>query len=71
MEIEFEAAAHIDDQLEVITQVVEVSGARLSLRQEIAREGQVITRATVLVVAIRAGGGPVRLPKQLLARLLQ
>jgi acyl-CoA thioester hydrolase len=69
MQIEFDAAAHIDDLLEVETRVEAVTTARLSLDQQIVREGRVITRAKVLVVAINASGRPARMPKLILASL--
>ena len=67
MSIEFERAAHIDDLLAVTTRVEAASGARLQLDQVIDREGDVLTRARVLVVAITASGKAARLPKPLLA----
>jgi len=69
MEIDFKAAAHIDDQLLVITEVVEVTGARLVLDQTILREEQLLTKARVVVAAIKTSGGPARLPVELRARL--
>lgn len=68
MEIDYRAAARIDDLLDVSTEVVECSGARLELNQTISREGVVVTSARVTAVAIRMGGGPVRLPKVLRER---
>ena len=69
MHIEFDAAAQIDDLLEVETRVEEVTAARFGLDQRIIREGKVITRAKVLAVAIKASGRPARLPKLALERL--
>ncbi|MDP1730463.1 MAG: tol-pal system-associated acyl-CoA thioesterase [Devosia sp.] len=69
MTIEFDAAAHIDDELEVETRVEGVSGARLHLEQTIRRYGSVLARAKVLVVAIKSAGGAARLPKALAAKL--
>jgi acyl-CoA thioester hydrolase len=69
MQIEFDAGAHIDDLLEVETRVETVTTARLHLDQRIVREGKVITRAKVLVVAINATGRPARMPKLILANL--
>ena len=69
MTIDFEGAAQIDDLLEVTTRVRAFSGARLTLEQTLSREGVVITRAEVVVVAIRTSGGPARLPMALRARL--
>jgi len=69
MEIEFLAAARIDDLLTVTTKVAEATGVRLILDQTILRDQTVLTRARVLVVAIKTGGGPARLPPELRARL--
>lgn len=69
MQIEFEAAAHIDDQLTVVTEVETLTGVRLGLNQTILRGDTVLTRAKVIVVAIKAQGGVARLPRDMLARL--
>lgn len=69
MEIDFEAAARIDDLLRVETAVEGGSGARLVLDQTIRRGETVLTRARVEVAAVRIGGGATRLPKTLLERL--
>ena len=65
MQIEFLAAAHIDDLLEVTTEVGSATAARLNLVQTISRDGEEITRADVQVVAIKVGGGATRLPEGL------
>ena len=62
MVIDFEGAAHIDDLLSVETVVEAMSGARLTLAQTIIRDDKVLTRAKVVVVAIRADGSAARLP---------
>ena len=62
MEIEFIRAANIDDLLVVDTTVLEVSGARLTLDQSIERGDELIARAKVVVVAVKAGRAA-RLPK--------
>ena len=62
MDIQFDGAAHIDDLLVVTTEIAAVSGARLTLSQAIARGETLLTRATVVVVAIRTSGGPARMP---------
>jgi acyl-CoA thioester hydrolase len=69
LSIEFDAAAHIDDVLTVETRVEASTGARLALDQQISRQGRVITRAKVLVVAVTAAGRPARMPKAVLAGL--
>lgn len=67
MEIQFDGAAHIDDLLVVTTEVASLSGARLTLRQTIAREEVILTRAVVLLVAIKTAGGPARMPQAIRA----
>lgn len=68
MEIQFDGAAHIDDLLTVTTEIAAISGARLTLSQAILRDQTVLTRANVVVVAIRTAGGAARMPQQILAR---
>ena len=67
MTLHFDKPAVIDDALEVVTAVRAATGARLLLEQVVLRGEQVLVRAEVTVVAIRAGGGPARLPQALRA----
>ncbi|MGV8853255.1 MAG: tol-pal system-associated acyl-CoA thioesterase [Devosia sp.] len=69
MDIAFDGAAHIDDMLNVTTTVAKISGARLVLTQAILRDDVVLTRANVVVAAIKTSGGPARMPKLLLELL--
>lgn len=69
MEIDFIAAAKIDDQLLVRTTVEAISGARLTLGQTILRESTIIIAARVVVASIKIGGGAARLPARLRAQL--
>ncbi|MGV3491153.1 MAG: YbgC/FadM family acyl-CoA thioesterase [Devosia sp.] len=69
--VDFVAAAHIDDELEVVTEVASASAARLNLTQVIFRAGTEITRAEVQVVAIKTAGGVARMPKALLALIVK
>ena len=71
MEIQYDGAARIDDLLTVKTEVEAVSGARLTLRQAVLRGETVLTRASVVVVAIKTGGGATRLPRLILDQLGQ
>jgi len=68
MEIAFEGAARIDDLLTVTTEVAAISGARLTLNQAIYRDERVLTRAIVVVVAIKTSGGAARMPRAILER---
>lgn len=67
MQIDFVAPAHIDDLLTVKTEPLSASGARLTLRQTILRDGEILVGAELIVVAIRTSGGPTRLPAALRA----
>jgi acyl-CoA thioester hydrolase len=69
MTIDFKQAAHIDDLLEVTTEVASLTAARLNLVQSIARDGVEITRAEVQVVAIKTSGGVARMPRELIEML--
>jgi acyl-CoA thioester hydrolase len=62
MTIEFEAAAHIDDRLTVLTTPLGATGARLNLAQEVFRGAERLVEAKLVVVAITAAGRPARLP---------
>nr|WP_246476330.1 tol-pal system-associated acyl-CoA thioesterase [Roseibium litorale] len=70
MEVEFLRPAKIDDVLEVQTTLVEARGARLSLRQEIRRDGELLSSADVFAAVINGHGRPARLPKELMSRLI-
>lgn len=67
MQIDFIAPAHIDDLLTVETEPLSATGARLTLRQTILRDGEILVGAELIVVAIRTSGGPARLPAALRA----
>lgn len=69
MEIDFEGAAHIDDELVVVTDVARITGARIVLDQVIYCGDAVLTRAKVTIVVINAAGKAARMPKSLLALL--
>jgi len=68
MEIGFEAAAGIDDELLVTTIVKTVSGARILLEQHIMRDDLLLTKAEVMIVVMNEQGRATRLPKEVLAQ---
>jgi acyl-CoA thioester hydrolase len=68
MEVEFLAAAAIDDLLEVRSTFASASGARIVIAQEICRAGAPVVRAGVTVAILDGRGRPRRLPKVLAAR---
>ncbi|WP_172124117.1 MULTISPECIES: tol-pal system-associated acyl-CoA thioesterase [unclassified Devosia] len=67
MQLDFRAAAHIDDVLRVETLVAGASGARLQLSQGVWRDAELLVDSQVVVVAINMGGKPTRLPAALRA----
>lgn len=69
MTISYDRPAHIDDLLEVETQMDEARGARFALVQSIGRHAEIICRAQVQAVLLNAAGRPVRLPTALRALL--
>ncbi len=69
MQLDYLAAARIDDLLTVETVIATNSGVRLGLNQRILRADAVLVTADVEIVAIRIGGGATRLPKTVRERL--
>ncbi|SLN32785.1 Acyl-CoA thioester hydrolase YbgC [Aquimixticola soesokkakensis] len=62
VEADYLSPAHFDDDLLVETTLDSLSGARIVLKQEVKRAGEVLFSALVTLVAIGAAGQPVRLP---------
>lgn len=57
--------AVFDDVLTVTTQLQELGGARIELRQEVLRGAEVLFHAEVTLVCMAADGRPLRLPDHL------
>ncbi|GHC76754.1 tol-pal system-associated acyl-CoA thioesterase [Limoniibacter endophyticus] len=64
MEIEYRQPARIDDVLTVFTKVVTVSGARVSMHQEIRRDKTLLIEAKVEAAIVDESGRPKRFPKE-------
>lgn len=64
MGIEYMKPARIDEVLEVVTGVSEMTAASLVLSQSVRREGQALCDATVTVVLVSAQGRVLRLPPE-------
>ncbi|MEN8840859.1 MAG: tol-pal system-associated acyl-CoA thioesterase [Octadecabacter sp.] len=62
VEADYHAPARYDDELVVTTDVETVTGARLIVRQTVARDSAVLFSALVTIVAINEAGAPARLP---------
>lgn len=67
VEAEFLATAKYDDELIVETDVLALSGVRLTMGQLVKRGETEIFRATVTAVCMNAAGKPVRLPAEIRA----
>ena len=64
MQLDFLKPAHIDDVLEIITEPEEVKGASVTLRQCVARDGDILVHAYVRVAFV-AGRRARPIPKPL------
>ena len=72
--LDYQRSARIDDEIRVVTQVIRVSGARLTLLQEIFREARGDTDSLVvlqvgLACTHLAGGKAARMPETWRKRL--
>lgn len=70
VEADYLRPARFDDLLEVRTEVLGATGARLTLGQEIWRGEERILAARVTLAAMDGGGRPRRIPRALLPRAL-
>ncbi|MBW7921564.1 MAG: tol-pal system-associated acyl-CoA thioesterase [Rubellimicrobium sp.] len=62
IEADYLSPARFDDLLTVTTQIEAATPARLTLWQEVTRDGAVLFTARVTLVAIGGNGRPTRLP---------
>lgn len=56
--------ARFDEALDVVTKLKTVSAARLALTQDVCRDGVVLFKSSVTLVALSSIGRPVRLPAE-------
>lgn len=62
-EIDYRAAARIDDLISVYTSVTRIGGASFDMRQEIRKEDTILTVVDVTLVCMKLKSGqPVRIP---------
>jgi acyl-CoA thioester hydrolase len=71
VEADYLVPARFDDMLEVRTDLVAISGVRITLAQDVWRGDQRLFGSIVTLVALTGEGRPVRLPQALRARLTQ
>ena len=62
VEADYLSPARFDDLLQVTTEVLTVTPARIVLAQSVLREGDLLFAAKVTLVALGADGRPMRLP---------
>ena len=67
MTCDFRRAARIDDLLEVETKLLDSTGARVGLAQEVRRGGETLFAATVTVALVDSHGKPRRIPAEFAA----
>ncbi|WP_120634277.1 tol-pal system-associated acyl-CoA thioesterase [Ruegeria sp. EL01] len=67
VEADYLASAKFEDELVVETEVVSLSGVRLTMSQLVLRGETEIFRATVTAVCINRTGKPIRLPAEIRA----
>lgn len=67
LEADYIASAKFDDELTVETEVVAISGVRLTMAQLVLRGETEIFRATVTAVCINSESKPIRLPAEIRA----
>ncbi len=64
-EIDYQAPARLDDELQVATRILEVGGARLMAEQIITRAGGHLARLVLTLACVTRTGRPARLPSDL------
>ncbi|MCA0873180.1 tol-pal system-associated acyl-CoA thioesterase [Seohaeicola saemankumensis] len=69
LEAEYLATAKFEDELTIETEMVDLSGVRLTMSQLVRRGDTPIFKATVTAVCMNAAGKPVRLPAEIRALL--
>lgn len=65
LNIEYHRSAHIDDLLMIATEIELAKGPKMQLAQKMQRDGELITEARVMAVAIKSNGRPTRLPQSI------
>lgn len=59
---EYLVPARLEDRLNVKSRVTEISGARIRMGQEVMRDGVLLMRCAVVLVALGPDGRPRRIP---------
>ncbi len=63
VEADYLSPAHLDDELDVRTKVLELSGARVAMGQVIGRDQEDLVRMRVEIACVNASGRATRIPE--------
>lgn len=61
-EIEYKKPAYFENELNVHTDIEEIAGARVKLKQSIVRRAELLVKASITLACVTVEGRPVRIP---------
>ena len=64
IEADFLAPAQFDDRLQIATDLLDCSGVRINLKQDVRKDEDLLFASTVTLACVGSTGRPVRIPKQ-------
>ena len=68
-EVDYYSPARLDDELDVVTGLIAIGGARIELEQTVMRAGVRLVRLVVVLAMVSPSGKPTRLPHDFRAAL--
>ncbi len=68
-EVDYLSPARLDDELDVMTGLIAIGGARIELEQTVMRAGVRLVRLVVVLAMVSPSGKPTRLPQEFRAAL--
>lgn len=68
-EIDYLKPAYLDDELEITTEINQITKTTITIEQEILRNSTILTKVLVKLALINDNAMPVRLPQHLHAKL--
>ncbi len=63
--VTYHAPARLDDSLVVLTDVLSVGAATLSMRQRVARDNELLVELSIRLACLNEAGRPARLPSEI------
>lgn len=61
-EIDYQKPAHFEDELKIYTDIEEIVGARVKIKQSIVRGAALLVKANIILACVTTQGRPVRIP---------